>query len=119
NAPAQLERPVGGITLVVAVPTADVTSAWAHLLPRLLLAGGLAALFAVIVGTLLVSRITRPVQQMTRASEAMARGDYSQRIEVHGDDEVAALGRAFNQMAQQVDRSNRAMRQLLANVSHE
>jgi two-component system sensor histidine kinase BaeS len=51
----------------------------------------------------------------------MAEGDYSQRIEVGrgDDDEVAHLGRAFNQMAQQVDRSTRAMRQLLANVSHE
>ena len=84
------------------------------LLPRLLLAGGLAALFAVVVGTLLANRITRPIQQMTHASEAMAKGDYSQRVEVRPEDndEVANLGRAFNQMAQQVDRSTRAMRQL-------
>ena len=119
--PALLERPASGVSLVVTVPATDVTSAWAGLLPRLLVAGGLAALFAVVVGTMLANRITRPIQQMTRASEAMAQGDYSQRIEVvPGDaDEVAHLGRAFNQMAQQVDRSTRAMRQLLANVSHE
>jgi signal transduction histidine kinase len=121
SAPVQLERPISNVSLVVTVPVADITSAWASLLPRLLIAGGLAALFAVVVGTLLANRITRPIQQMTRASEAMAQGDYSQRIEVgrDDDDEVAHLGRAFNQMAQQVDRSTRAMRQLLANVSHE
>jgi len=120
-APAQMARPISDVRLIVAVPAADITSAWASLLPRLLLAGGLAALFATVVGTLLANRITKPIQQMTRASEAMAQGDYSQRIEVgrDDDDEVAHLGRAFNQMAQQVDRSTRAMRQLLANVSHE
>ena len=105
--------------LVLAVPAADVTSAWAQLLPRFAIAGGVAALFAVVVGTLLAARITRPIAEMTRASEAMARGDYEQRIEERGVDEVAALARAFNQMASQVNRSSRSMRQLLANVSHE
>lgn len=121
DVPAQQERPFSNISLVLAVPADDVNSAWASLLPRLVLAGGLAALFAVVVGTLFANRITRPIQQITRASEAMAKGDYSQRVEVDAedDDEVANLGRAFNQMAQQVDRSTRAMRQLLANVSHE
>ena len=68
---------------------------------------------------LLSARITRPIAAMTKASEAMARGDYEQRIDVRGEDEVAALARAFNQMASQVGRSSAAMRQLLANVSHE
>ena len=105
--------------LVIAVPATDVTEAWAQLLPRLAIAGGLAALFAVVVGTWLSSRITRPIAAMTRASEAMAEGDYEQRIEAHGHGEVAALAHAFNDMASRVSRSSAAMRQLLANVSHE
>ena len=106
-------------TLVIAVPATDVTSAWARLLPRFAVAGGLAALFAVVVGTLLTGRITRPIAEMTRASEAMAEGDYEQRIDVRGEDEVAALASAFNQMARRVSRSRMAMRRLLENVSHE
>ncbi len=105
--------------LVVAVPATDVTAAWWRLLPRLLTAGGAAALVATMVAVMLARRITRPIVQMTQASEAMARGDYSQRIDVGGDDEVATLGRAFNQMAQQVDRSTKATRQLIADVSHD
>lgn len=111
--------PASERTVLVAVPATDVTDAWARLLPRLLLSGGIAALFAVVVGTWLASRITRPIVEMTEASQAMARGDYAQRIDVRGGDEVATLARAFNQMAEQVDRSSRAMRQLLADVSHE
>ena len=76
-------------------------------------------MFAVVVSTLLAQRITRPIVQMTGAAQAMARGDYEQSIEVRGNDEVANLARAFNQMSAQVNRSNRSMRQLLADVSHE
>ena len=105
--------------LFIAVPAGDVTEAWAALLPRLLLGGGIAALFAVVVSTLLAERITRPIVEMTGAAQAMARGDYEQSIEVRGNDEVANLARAFNQMSAQINRSNRSMRQLLADVSHE
>jgi signal transduction histidine kinase len=49
----------------------------------------------------------------------MARGDYNQQIEVHGSNEVARLGTAFNLMAQQVSTSNRTLRDFLADVSHE
>lgn len=106
-------------TLVIAVPAADVTAAWASLLPRFAIAGGIAALFAVVVGTVISARITRPIAAMTAASGAIAQGDYDQRIEASGNDEVARLAGAFNRMADQVGRSSRAMRQLLGNVSHE
>jgi signal transduction histidine kinase len=111
--------PGSSTRLVIAVPAQNVTAAWSALLPRLSLAGGVAALVAVIVASLLASRITNPIAQMTRASEAMARGDLQQRVEGEGEDEIGTLARAFNQMSQQVSRSNRAMRDLLANVSHE
>ena len=105
--------------LVVAVPASDVNDAWAALLPRQALAGGLALLFAVMVSSWLASRITRPLRQMTHASEAMIEGRYDQRIDVEGYDEVAQLGNAFNRMATEVGRSQRAMRQLVANITHD
>lgn len=68
---------------------------------------------------MLAQRITSPIVQMTGAAQAIARGDYEQRIDVRGNDEIANLARAFNRMSAQVNRSNRSMRQLLADVSHE
>src|SRR5690606_26352640 len=105
--------------LVLAVPAEDITSAWARLLPRLALAGGGAAVAAVIFATLFASRITNPLAQMTRASQAMARGDLNQRIDADGRDEVGRLAQAFNLMSERVSRSDQSMRELLANVSHE
>jgi two-component system sensor histidine kinase BaeS len=105
--------------LVVVVPAGDVTDAWAQLLPGQAIAGGAALAFAALFGIVLAERITRPVRQMTRASRAIARGNYDQRIDAHGSDEIGQLARAFNEMASEVGRSQRAMRQLLGNVSHD
>jgi signal transduction histidine kinase len=115
-----MDAPTGvSHSLVVVVPAADVTAAWWRLMKPLALAGLGAGAVAVLFATLFASRITNHIAQLTRASQAMARGDLSQRIDVDGDDEVGRLAQAFNDMSDQVSRSNRAMRDLLANVSHE
>ena len=106
-------------TLIQSLPANDVIAAWAKSLPRMFIAGGVAMLSGVVVAGLLARRVTKPILQMTRASRAMAKGDFTQRIDVHGHDEIAVLGSAFNEMAAQVDRSRRAMRQLVADVSHD
>jgi two-component system sensor histidine kinase ResE len=49
----------------------------------------------------------------------MARGNYDQQIPQYGGDEVGRLASSFNDMARQVNRSYRTLRDFLANVSHE
>ena len=104
---------------VVAVQASDIRQAWRDLLPRLFLAGGVAALAGVIAASLLMRGVTRPLREMTVASEEMAQGRYDQQIPERGGDEVRRLGHAFNDMARQVSRSHRTLRDFLANVSHE
>jgi signal transduction histidine kinase len=78
-----------------------------------------AALAGVIAASLLMRGVTRPLREMTVASEEMAQGRYDQQIPERGGEEVRRLGRAFNEMARQVSRSHRTLRDFLANVSHE
>jgi signal transduction histidine kinase len=104
---------------VVAIDASDVSQAWRDLLPRLFLAGGVAFLAGVIAAGILARSITRPLRQITQASERMARGQYDQQIPERGGDEIGRLARAFNDMARQVSRSHRTLRDFLANVSHE
>jgi signal transduction histidine kinase len=104
---------------VVAVPAGDVTTAWSALLPPLSIAAAGASVVAVLFAFLFAARITTPVREMTRASRAMAAGDLDHRIQGEGRDEIGQLAAAFNQMSAQVARSNEAMRELVANVSHE
>jgi two-component system, OmpR family, sensor kinase len=105
--------------VVVAVDEGAVTKAWRDLLPRFFMAGGIAFAGSVFAAGILARSITRPIRQITLASEAMARGNYDQQIPAYGGDEVGRLSRAFNEMARQVGLSNRTLRDFLANVSHE
>jgi signal transduction histidine kinase len=104
---------------VLAVQESDVSQAWRDLLPRLFFAGGVALVVGVVSASLLARSITRPLQQITKASEEMARGNYDQNIAGYGSEEVSRLARAFNNMASEVSRSHRTLREFLANVSHE
>lgn len=105
--------------VILAVPQASIAQAWWELAPSLSLAALVSLVVSVLVAFLLTRSIARPLVQMTRASEEMARGRYDQSIPVRGRDEIARLARAFNAMARQVAGSDRAMRDFLANVSHE
>ena len=68
----------------------------------------------------------RRLQNLQRTAAAIGSGETSARAADKGGDEVAALAQAFNQMAGDLDarvrelhESDRARRQLLADVSHE
>ena len=62
----------------------------------------------------------RPIKEMIDASRAYSRGDFAPRVftgERH--DEIAELAESFNVMADSLERSEKARRELIANVSHE
>ena len=44
-----------------------------------------------------------PIQSLTRGANRMAKGDFSQKIEVHTRDEIGVLTESFNDMAQQLE----------------
>jgi signal transduction histidine kinase len=62
---------------------------------------------------------TTPLREMTVATRAMARGDYTRRINTRSQDEVGELATAFNLMATDLAAADRQRRDLIANVSHE
>ena len=103
----------------VAVDQSEISQAWRELLPRFFFAGGVALVVGVVSASLLARSISRPLQRVTEASEEMARGEYEQHLPEYGGEEVSRLARAFNNMANQVNRSHRTLREFLANVSHE
>lgn len=117
---ARAARLVGqDYNVLMLVPAGDISGAWRALLPRMAIATGIALLAATAIAYVLARSIVRPVTVLTRASEEMAHGNYDQRISVSGHDEMARLARTFNNMAQQVSSSHRAMRDLIGNVAHE
>ena len=86
---------------------------------NILPAVAVALLVALMAGYLLARSISRPITRLVQASAAMARGDYSQQLQVEGQDEIATLTREFNHMAAEVARAHQMERDFIANISHD
>lgn len=85
----------------------------------LLYAGSLALLLAVVMAAIIAGSVARPLRTMAGAAEAIARGDYEQRVPQAGPDEVQRVAGSFNSMAAQVKATQHAQRDFVANVSHD
>ncbi len=105
--------------LIVAEPSGTPRRPLAAIAAQLSKAALVGFLVSLAVALLLARSITRPLLSLTRATRALARGDYSQRVQVRGDDEVAQLGHSFNQMAREIEQIRRRERDVLANISHD
>ncbi len=77
----------------------------------------LVILFLVVYAT--TYRMTKPLNMMSDAAKSMAKGDFSKRVPVRGNDEVADLARSFNKMTDSLVRLESTRRSFVANVSHE
>ena len=75
--------------------------------------------FAFICVYYLTKRMLSPLQQMSRAAKQFASGDFSYRVKIEGSDELSDLGRAFNDMAQALNKLEGSRRSFVSNVSHE
>ncbi|HEX9018747.1 MAG TPA: ATP-binding protein, partial [Anaerolineaceae bacterium] len=92
-------------------------------LDRVTLALVLAALIGVVsavtLGLFLARTITRPIRDLTVASQLMARGQLSQQVPVRSKDEIGKLTITFNQMSADLEHSNDLRRQMTADIAHD
>lgn len=75
--------------------------------------------FAVGWGARSLRRMFTPLDELFRASERVANGDYSVRVQEKGPPEVHSLMRSFNSMAERLQMSDQQRRNMLADISHE
>src|SRR5690606_24214532 len=61
----------------------------------------------------LAGRVLRPVRELTATARRISHSDLSARIPVEGHDELAELGRTFNEMVDRVESGTRSQRQFL------
>jgi len=109
--------PFGRVILIRsgAIPFAE----FRPFLTSLIIAGAGGALLAALLAVLLARRMTRPVAELARATQRLAAGQIEVSVPADGDDELAELGRSFNDMASQLARARSAQQRFLESVSHE
>ena len=84
-----------------------------------LFSAGVMLLVAFVVIYTATLRLTMPLQQMSRAAASFAKGDFSARVQVEGEDEIARLADRFNRMAESLNELETSRRSFVASVSHD
>jgi diguanylate cyclase (GGDEF)-like protein len=100
SAPILEENPT--LTLVVVTPKATIDDAVSGLRERFLIFAFLALAIVAILAWLLGRTIVRSLRELADAAGAVSRGQFGQKVPVRGRDELATLGRAFNEMSGQL-----------------
>ncbi len=123
--PPRITRSDGGTAFifVVPVPATDIVAPDAAFLGsvdrRLLTATMMVAVVVLGITWGLTRRFVRPIDELRRAASDLAAGNLTRRVATAGRDEIAELGRSFNAMAAELERSEGLRRQLVRDVAHE
>ncbi|MFM8425254.1 MAG: sensor histidine kinase [Chloroflexota bacterium] len=74
---------------------------------------------ALFLGILLSRSISRPIQELTKATHHMADGKLGQQVPVRSRDELGELAQSFNKMSADLARSFNLRKQMTADIAHE
>lgn len=114
---------VNGETVAIVFATEPIKTSWYNYAERVLEVFLSSAVLALIVSFLTVYylsyRLTRPLRQISEAIRHYAEGDFSYKVKVKGNDDIAELAEAFNSMAMSLSSQESSRRSFVANVSHE
>lgn len=110
-------------TMVGAVVVSSPYARWMGLLnvmSRTIVMASLWIMLAALIAVYFISeRVSAPLREMRHAVKDFAGGQFERRVVVQGNDEIAELGIAFNQMAQSLENLEKTRSSFMANVSHD
>jgi two-component system, OmpR family, sensor kinase len=67
----------------------------------------------------IAGRVLDPLRTLRTTAQAITETDLTQRIDVHGDDEIAELGRTFNAMLDRLESAFASQRAFVSDAGHE
>ena len=113
------KRPGVYYVAVYSAPLEDVDATVSLIRQRVLVAGALALLGALLAGYLLARAFSRRVRRMEHAARRVAQGDFGARFESGARDELGQLARTLDAMQRQLAELETARRRFIATASHE
>lgn len=63
--------------------------------------------------------VFHPIRKITKTAKGYAKGDFSEKIDVHSNDEIGYLANTLNYMAEELDRMEEDQKKFVSNVSHD
>ena len=108
-----------GNILLLSAPLHDAIADVDAVQRRMLFAGGLALLVALLVGYTAARLFARRIRRLERAADRIAGGRFGEQVADRSADELGELARAFDRMRLRLSGLDHARREFVANASHE
>jgi len=80
---------------------------------------GVMIVLSVLLAVIIAKRVSKPIEEISRSAQTLAKGDYDTRFSGKGFYEIGALSDTLNTAAVELGRVEGLRRELLANVSHD
>lgn len=74
---------------------------------------------ALLIGLVFARTISRPVKELTRATQQVAQGQLEQEVTVNTRDELHELALSFNQMSRDLAEAKQSRQQMTADIAHD
>jgi two-component system sensor histidine kinase BaeS len=84
-----------------------------------LVAGVIAAAIALVIALYVALTMSRPLRRIRATAEEIESGRLEARVDLRGDDEIRAVGRALNSLAETLQREEQLRKENLADLAHE
>jgi signal transduction histidine kinase len=108
-----------GPVLLLATPLHNDLESVEVVRRRVILAGSLATVFAIVLGYTLATLFSRRIRRLESAAERIADGRFDEAVVDPAPDELGQLARAFERMRLRLASLDRARAEFIANASHE
>jgi signal transduction histidine kinase len=116
---AEVAYPLAGSVVLLSASLHDQLRTVAVVRRRVLIAGGVAFAFALLIGYAGAARLSSRIRRLEVAAEQIAAGNFAEPVVDAGSDELGQLARAFERMRLRLSRLDRARGEFIANASHE
>jgi two-component system, OmpR family, sensor kinase len=116
--PIRYRKAIGAVA-VYSVPLTDVEDNVALIRRRIVAAGVLALVGALLAGYWVAKALSRRVKRLEVAAGRVARGDFAARFPVDSPDELGQLALALDRMQRQLAELDSARKRFIATASHE
>lgn len=100
-----------GMKLVITAPTNEINAGWLRLARNNAITTLLIIVFFILLVALVMRFITRPLRELTAASQRLADADYDVELDYQSKDEIGTLTQAFTKMRDQ-------MKQYIEDLNH-
>ncbi len=114
------KNPDGNCTyLFIYSPLSAVGSTIRILGMMLIIVTLISILFGMLMSIILARRLSRPLYNITASAEVLAEGNYSVRFDGSGYQETEELASTLNYAAEELSKSDKLQKDLIANVTHD